>query len=302
MKKYLVTGATSMLGSELVNELSKNDIIYAIIRRNSTKISNIIKNKNIILLEFNMYEYKDIKLDTDSLDGVFHFAWEGARNPERNDETIQKNNFDSSVALYNVIKKYNPKFFVGIGSQGEYGNYEIPYSEELSCKPETWYGKYKNMLCEYLNVNCHKDGIRFIWPRVFSAYGSKDFKNTLLMSSIKKMMNDEIVDVSPCIHTWTFTYYKDVIKGILLLVNSNCNGIYNVSNSDNIPLKDYIIRLKDIIKSKSILNFGYYKYNNNIVPNMIVDNRKLVRDTGYHPDFSFEDGIREILEDIKNDN
>lgn len=302
MKRYVVTGATSMLGSELTNQLSSNNIVYAIVRKNSSNFKNLKMNNNVRLLYFDMHEYGNIELDTSIIDGVFHFAWEGVRNPFRNDELMQRRNFQSSVTLYNRLKIYKPNFFVGIGSQAEYGTYSIPYSEDLKCIPDIWYGKYKYEFYKYLSLETVKDNIRLIWARVFSAFGPKDYKDSLLMTSIRKMKKNEQIELTPCIHMWTFTYFKDVIKGILLLVKGDCSGIYNVSNSDNIPLKEYIIRLRTLLKSKSILEFGYFKYNDNKIPNMIVDNTKLVNDTSYCPDYCFEDGIKEILEEIENDN
>lgn len=297
MKNYVVTGATSMLGSELVNHLSKNSKVFAIVRKKTTKITNIALNDNIILLYYDMSDYNKIELNEKKIDGVFHFSWEGARNPYRDDRNIQEKNYKDSIDLYNNLKKYKPDFFFGIGSQGEYGTYQIAYTEDLECKPTTQYGLFKNKFQIFLKNQCLTDNIVFLWGRVFSAYGSKDYPNTLIMSSIRKMLKNEDVDLSPCEHIWSFTYCKDVIKSIMLLITNHCSGIYNLTNNDNIMLKEYIIELKHILKSRSNLNFGAYKYNG-YVPNMIADNSKLIRDTGYRPDYSFNDGIKELLEEI----
>lgn len=300
MKKYLITGATSMLGSALTNELSKDNIVYAVVRKETNKLNNINLNNNVKLLFFDMNDYRNIFIDG-GLDGVFHFAWEGARGAARNDKDIQKNNYESSKSFFDAILKMHPSFFFGIGSQGEYGDYRIAYSESLECNPTTEYGKNKNSFLHYLEAECPKNNIRLLWGRVFSAYGKNDFPNSLLMSTISKMKNNSDVDLSPCEHIWSFTYYKDIIKAIILLVSNNCEGVYNITDVDNILLKDYVLQLQKITGSKSKLNFGVYKYNGNI-PNMIADNAKLVKDTGYKPDYTFEKGIKELLRDINYEN
>lgn len=296
MKIYVITGATSMLGSTLVNELSRDNIVYAVIRPNSINTSNLILNDNVKCIYSDMDHYKTIKLDIDKIDGVFHFAWEGARNPYRNNEKMQENNYINSVDLYNSLIKYKPNFIFGAGSQGEYGEYDCAYSENLECKPTTQYGIYKNKYQKFLEYNCKKDNVIWIWGRVFSAYGKGDYKNTLIMSSIDKLIKNEDLNLSPCEHIWNFTYKKDIIKAILMLINKKCSGIYNITNSDNIPLKIYIEKLKSIFNSKSTINYGYIPYSGR-VPNMIADNNKLVKDTGYNPEYSFEAGIKDMMED-----
>lgn len=56
MKNILVTGATSFIGQYLIAELlnDSNNIIYALVRPNSKHKNNLIKFKNVNIIEIDM--------------------------------------------------------------------------------------------------------------------------------------------------------------------------------------------------------------------------------------------------------
>ena len=135
---------------------------------------------------------------------------------------------------------------------------------------------------------------------MFSAYGKGDYAKTLIMSLIKDLKSNKPINLSPCVHIWNFTYYKDVARAIIGLTNAE-SGIYNITNSDNIPLKNYVEVIKKLINDAAIINYGFYEYKNG-VPDMRANNDKLVKAINYKPYYIFKDGITELLEDISNDN
>ena len=61
MSKIVISGATSFIASNLIEELDKNNnTIYAIIRKNTTKKDKLTKYKNITIIELN----KQVKIWT----------------------------------------------------------------------------------------------------------------------------------------------------------------------------------------------------------------------------------------------
>lgn len=301
MKKYLITGATSMLGVELAETLCKENIVYAVVRKNSEKLKRLIGKKNIVLLYYSMHEYFKIENDNNvnELDGVFHLSWDGARGEDRNNKKLQEENFIYSLELFKAVKSFKPRFFFGIGSQAEYGKINGIYSEDVLCMPDSQYGYFKNKTCREIAIECQKEKISFIWGRVFSAFGINDYQNSLIMIAIQKFKRNEELKLTPCKHIWNYTYISDIVKGMLLLIENNCTGIYNLTNCDNIQLKEYIEEIHTILHSKSVIKYGFYSYSGEI-PNMLATNEKLVRDTGYRSDYSFLDGIKLILRQLKD--
>lgn len=71
-------------------------------------------------------------------------------------------------------------------------------------------------------------------------------------------------------------------------------GIYNVASYETKELRKVIYLIRDILKSKSELNFGKVKYNNNFVT-MEPNIDKIISKTSWRPKITFEEGIHKII-------
>lgn len=149
MKRAVVTGVTSMIGVALVNELiNSNFEVIGVVRPKSKNINRLIKNDNLKIIESDMSDYSGLldKINT-HCDIFFHLAWEGARRPYRDNENIQKNNYNSKLQALKVAKSLECSKTIGSGSQAEYGSCDGYEKETDECNPSTLYGKYKLKAC-----------------------------------------------------------------------------------------------------------------------------------------------------------
>ena len=64
-------------------------------------------------------------------------------------------------------------------------------------------------------------------------------------------------------------------------------------------LREYIEAVRDIIDPSAQIGFGEIDYYPNQVMHLEGDITNLREDTGFEPEFSFEEGIRETIEAIK---
>ncbi len=297
MKNILVTGATSFIGQYLIAELlnDSNNIIYALVRPNSKHKNNLIKFKNVNIIEIDMKNIAILPQKINKIDICFHLAWDGTRTLERYDEKLQQSNYMNSIALYDALVKLECKVFIGIGSQAEYGFNDGIITEETETKPNTAYGKYKLFVCNKIMESSLKDNIRFIWGRVFSIYGKGDNDNTLLMTSIKRMKNNEVIDMTLGTQYWNYLYVEDLAKILVILAkNIKAHGIYNLASDDTRKLKFYIEEIKNILKSKSIVNFGAVPYRQEGVVNIRPDISKLMMYVNGFKFSKFADAILKI--------
>lgn len=297
MKNILVTGATSFIGQYLIMELlnDTNNIIYALVRPNSKHKNNLIKFKNVKIIEIDMGNIELLSQKINKIDICFHLAWDGTRGENRYDEKLQQLNYINAIALYDVLVKLECKVFIGIGSQAEYGFKDGIITEETETKPNTAYGKYKLLVCNKIMQSSLQDNIRFIWGRVFSIYGKGDNDNTLLMTSIKKMKNNEVINMTLGTQYWNYLYVGDLAKILVILVNNmEAHGIYNLASDDTRMLKFYIEEIKNILKSKSIINFGAVPYRQEGVVNIRPDISKLMMYVNGFKFSKFADAILKI--------
>lgn len=66
------------------------------------------------------------------------------------------------------------------------------------------------------------------------------------------------------------------------------------------PLKEYFECIKNYINPSLKLGFGEKPYVLNQVMLLCADNTVLKNDTGFEPEYTFEEGIRETIEWAKN--
>ncbi len=300
MKKIIITGATGFIGIHLIKQwLAKDVEVYAVIRPHSKNAGRIPKNDHICIIELRMEEYNKLPELIGSADYFYHFAWEGARVPYRDDVEMQKNNYECALLAYETAKKLGCKFFLGSGSQAEYGSTIGIVDENYPCSPTTEYGKQKLNTCKELLKRAEQDGMKLIWTRIFSIYGPYDFQGTLVMTSINKMLLDEPIEMTEGTQLWDYLYVSDAAAAMVLLAETECdNGVYNIASGDYKPLRTFVEEIKRIVNSKSELKFGVVPFGPHGPVNLTPDSSK-IKDLGWRPTVDFAEGIKTIISEKK---
>ena len=259
MKNVIVTGASCFIGKPLINELiEKGYFVYAILRKGSPVKFNSSHVKTIYL---NLDEYKDLgKFIEKPCFAMFHLSWNGTRGDARNDEEKQKSNFVYSKDVLEVASEIGCQYFIGAGSQAEYGVLNKKIKETDTPNPNTAYGIYKLKFTDYALDNAERLKLKVIMPRFFSLFGENDYSNTLIESSIENMLYDRDCNYTLADQNWNYMYIKDAVKAMIYLMENDFDGVYNFGSKDTRQLKDFIYEIKEILQSKSNLNFGAIPY------------------------------------------
>ena len=65
-------------------------------------------------------------------------------------------------------------------------------------------------------------------------------------------------------------------------------------------MSEYVDIIRNLINPELPVGIGELPYKNrNRIDNQIIDTSLLVKDTGYVPDYDFEDGIRLVIDEYK---
>jgi len=302
MKNLIITGATSFIAVNLINEIISRDVhVYAVVRPQTNKMKNLPKSDKITIIESEMKNYYNLdSIINEKCDVLFSFAWNGTRGKDRNNVLIQKDNFKHSLDAVQTGIKLGCTLIISAGSQAEYGLTQQEISEKSPCKPVTEYGKQKLLFFKETSKICSLNKISFKEPRIFSIYGIDDYEGTMVSSILKKMIKNEPCDLTECVQKWDFLHVKDAAKGLVKLMETDCeDGIYNFGNGITKPLKDYVLEMRKISNSKSQLNFGTIPFPASGMMSIQPNVRKLMENCDWQPEISFEDGIKEIIESIR---
>ena len=163
----LVTGGAGYIGSHTVVELleSGRDVIIVDDFSNSCpEVLNRIKkitNKDFKFYQLDITKEMDLEeiFKLNSIDSVIHFAGYKAVG-ESVDKPLEyyTNNIGSTLAVLNLMKKYNINKFVFSSSATVYGNpHTCPITEEFPLSTTNPYGSTKLMVEDMLRDICKVD-------------------------------------------------------------------------------------------------------------------------------------------------
>ncbi|MDE7061619.1 MAG: NAD(P)-dependent oxidoreductase, partial [Lachnospiraceae bacterium] len=244
------------------------------------------------------------RLQKHAYDAFFHLAWDGSTGKEkvdnRNNFKLQNQNVMYALDAVELCHELECPVFVMTGSQAVYGRKSCPVTEEMDRKPENGYGMAKMCAEGMTRLLCRQYGIRHIWPILFSVYGPCDGTESLIDTTIRGLLRGDTLPYTKGEQRWDYLYSYDAAKALLLLALYGKDGeTYHVANGSSNPLEEYIRIIYRMIAPDTKPRLGEVPYALNQVMYLGADITKLRVDTGFVPEYTFEEGIREIIESIR---
>lgn len=299
IKKVVITGATGVVGMALIQELVEKGIsIIVISHKGSQRTSLIPKNKLIKIIDCDLKDYGCLSSRiNEPCDAFYHLAWNGTYGMERNDAALQERNIAYTLEAVKQAAELGCRVFIGVGSQSEFGHVEGIMKPDMPCNPDNGYGIAKLAAGRLGRLEAEKLGMDFIWCRIISMYGPYDGKHTMIMSSILKMLKGEKCSFTKGDQIWDYIYSKDAARAFRLLAERGHDGeIYCIGTGKTGRLRDFIEMMRDTVDSSLPVEFGAVPYYPNQVMHLEADIGNLTSDTGFVPEYSFEEGIKETIE------
>ena len=299
--KAVITGATGAVGMALIKELcERGDEIVVLCRASSARSKRIPDAPNITKIDCPLDKMNELELDG-KYDAFFHFAWEGTTGEARNDMYLQNRNLKHTLDAVSLASRLGCSVFVGAGSQAEYGRVEGDLNAQTPAFPENGYGMAKLCAGQMSRVMCAQLGIRHIWTRILSVYGEYDGENSLISFAIGKALAGERASFTAGEQVWDYLYSKDVAKAMTALAERGRDGgVYCLGSGKKRLLREYLEVLRDTANPDAELGLGDRPYPDKQVMYLCADISDLVKDTGYEPQTTFEDGIKKTIEWYKN--
>ena len=298
MKKVVITGPTGAIGIALINHLIESNIeVLAICRKGSKRKENIPKSNMVKCIELNLDSLMDLpQLVEDSYDAFYHFGWDGTFGNSRNNMPGQLKNIEYTLDAVEVASQLGCKKFVGAGSQAEYGRVEGVLNASTPTFPENGYGIAKLCAGQMSRILCEQKNMEHVWTRILSVYGPFDGENTMIMSTIRSLLNGEIPSLTKGEQQWDYLYSKDAAKAMYLIGLKGVHGkTYCIGGGKTKPLLEYVEILRDYIDSSAKLGVGDIPYAEKQVMYLCADTTELKEDTEFVPDYLFEQGIGETI-------
>ncbi len=296
MMKIIITGSTGMIGLALIELLHEKHEVIAIVRPDSPNNDKLYKYSDITIIPCDISNLKSLKNKISHGDLFFHLAWSKTYGTiNRNDIHSQLKNIEYTLDATQLAYDIGCHSFVGAGSQAEFGIHDKLLTENTNIKPITGYGIAKYAAGNLSRIFSNQLGIKHCWTRILSVYGPGD-NNSLIGSLIKSILKNEKFDTTPGEQIWNYIYSIDCARALYkIAIYGKNNKTYIISGEEEKQLKEYILKIRDLINPEYEIGFGKRKYNKNQVKYMSGDISQLKKDTGFKIKYSFEEGILETI-------
>ncbi len=234
MYKILLTGSSGFIGSEILDQLSKNNIIY-ITQRNKKKVKKKV-NQNIKKIYFKNYDNLNDKLSKLKIDIVIHCATHYIKNHTSKD--IKKLS-DSNILFGNVIlenlRSMKVKKFIYFNTVWE--NYNSIKKNYFNL-----YAVYKSIFKELIAY--YKKNLTFIKfynLSISDTFGALDKRKKIinvLKSNYKKNKSTKILSKNLYLNLLNV---EDIVEAVKILIKKNYkSNEYVLKNSKYYSLKEII--------------------------------------------------------------
>ncbi len=298
IQSVIITGPTGSIGHSLISLLAAKGMeVFPVVRPGSARAGSLPTGENIRPVACDISALDTLPGLIPGADAFFHFAWAHTIGPGRNDMSAQIDNIRYTVDACRAAAKLGCRVFVGAGSQAEYGRVDAALTPDTPCFPENGYGMAKLCAGQMSRVECAGLGIDHIWPRILSVYGPYDGERTLISSAVSTLLAGKRLSVTPGTQVWDYLYSDDAACAMLALARHGENGsVYPLGSGRSMPLKNYILELRDMIDPDLPVGFGDIPFGPLQVMHLEADISALYKDTGFQPGTDFSAGIRQTIQ------
>ncbi len=302
-KKIVITGPTGVIGMALIEKCIENDcFVLAVCHKESKRVQVIPRCSNVRIVELNLDEIDKLPdmVDSHDYDVFFHLGWDGTFGNGRNNVDGQLKNVQYTLDAVAAAKNLGCKRFLGVGSQAEYGRCDKPLNSCMPAFPENGYGMAKLCAGQMSRIKCEQFGMEHVWARVLSVYGPYDGKNTMIMSTIEKLLQGKKPSLTAGEQIWDYLYNADAARMLFGLAEHGISGrVYCIGSGTGRRLSEYMEELRNQIDPTLPLGLGDISYGRNPVMYLVADITEVVKDTGITPETSFTQGIAKTIHWVK---
>jgi len=311
MKKVLVTGATGLIGSSLLEVLTRGNFkITAFTRTMSADIISRAKTEeNVLWMQGDLNSLADCKEIVYNQDIIFHLAHKNAPlTCDLDWPADARLNLIPTLNLIQAVQESGNKPHIIYPSSGGavYGpvKEKIPILESHACNPENSYGIQKFMAEHYLRVAAQRGFLTASVLRIANVYGwlvSPSRKQGFIGTALYQTLAGQPLRIigNPG-NIRDYVHMDDVNKAFLLCVKPSLDfDIINIGTGQGTSVS-LVVQILEKILNKDLDK----KLENSIEAKRLSDwcvlnIEKAWTDLGWKPEIDIESGIRKMILKVK---
>ena len=327
-KRYLITGVAGFIGFHLAKRLLDEDcFVIGLDNLNDYYDVNLKKDRLNIIKQYNKFKfyYADLQ-DKQALEKIFKenridivvnlAAQAGVRYSLTNPEAYIQSNIVGYLNILEMCRYSKIEHLVYASSSSVYGmNVKMPFSVHDNVDhPVSLYAATKKSNELMAHTYGHLYNLPTTGLRFFTVYGPWGRPDMALFLFTDAILNDKPIKVfNYGKMKRDFTYIDDIIEGVVRVLNNpphpNPNWdkekadpgtssapykVYNIGNNKPVELMEFIETLEKKLGKKAKKEF--LPLQDGDVPETYADIDDLVRDFGFKPNTTIEEGIEKFVE------
>lgn len=301
-RSVLVTGGAGFIGSNLANELAReNDVVVV-----DDEFLGDAENLNDTV-EFHRQSVLDSSLPTD-VDVVFHLA--ALSSYAMHEDDPQRGaavNVEGFVNTVEQARQDGCETVVYASTSSVYGSGTEPSSEGAAVTANTGYEASKLARERYGEYFSNHYGTTVAGLRLFSVYqgyGGAEAHKGEYANVIAQFADDVAHGRSPKLYgdgtqRRDFTHVSDVVRAFELAADAELDGVYNVGTGESYSFNTVVDRLNDELGTNVAPEYVESQVPEHVyVSHTCADCSKLRAATGWEPRVGFDEGIRRVCAPI----
>ncbi len=298
--KCVVIGANGYIGFQLTQYLVAQHCDVVALVPFGVDYEHV-KKLSVQCIEFSFDNLHQVKLlACKNADVVYNMAWVGVNANDRNKAEVQSLNILYNIRVVEFLANHSIKKLIVPGSAAQYACSQRVIDGTGEFAPSDIYAATKNAVYDYLKLLCTQKQIGLIWTLITSIYGPGRDDNNLISYAIKSLLNGERPSFTGLEQQWDYLYIDDLMKALYLLGLKGHGGlVYPIGSGEHRQMREYVEIIRDSINPAFPLGIGDKPYKNKVIDNQILDVTALKNDTGFKADYSFEEGIRIVIDDFR---
>ncbi|PYL50015.1 MAG: epimerase [Verrucomicrobia bacterium] len=307
--RILVTGGAGFIGSHLVERLLALGHGVAILDDFNDFYDPRIKRGNIAAVKNDVPVFQMDLRDNNAVRGVFHrekfdaiahlAARAGVRPSIAQPQLYYDSNVNGTLHLLDAARTAGIERFIFASSSSAYGICtDVPFSEDFHLTQTISPYAATKIAGEFLcSTFSHLYQMRVVALRFFTVYGARQRPDLAIHQFTRKILADQPIDqFGDGTTRRDYTYIDDIIQGAVAALNYHGArwDIFNLGESETVPLKDLIEAIETTVGKKAKIN--QLPEQPGDVPLTCADISKARLLLGYNPTMKLRDGLPKFVE------
>jgi UDP-glucose 4-epimerase len=306
-KRVLVTGGAGFIGSNLAEELAKENDVIILDDLSTGRMENIkglIEKNNVNFIRGSITDPDFLQKSFADIDYVFHQAAipsvpRSIKDPKNSNEA----NITGTLNILIAARDAGIKKVVFASSSSVYGNTPtLPKSENMPINPLSPYAITKVTGEFYCRIFQNLYGLQTVALRYFNVFGPRQDPNSQYAAVIPKFINAMLNDKAPVIYgdgeqSRDFTFIKHVVSANILACESEMTGVFNMACGRRITINQLVNNINEIL-GKNIKPL-FEKPRPGDIKHSMADISK-AKAFGFEPKSNFREELKETIRWFNN--